>query len=77
MFVLFSRIEKVAPQSPAGSAGLKNQDYLVKINGKEVFDMNHNDLVRMVRDWKEECLELEIERYCKSFSSVTINMIII
>lgn len=56
------RIEKVAPQSPAGNAGLKNQDYLVKINGREVFDMNHNDLVKMVRDWKEETLELEIER---------------
>ncbi len=39
------RIEKVAPASPAGHAGLKNLDYLVKVNGKEVFDMNHNELV--------------------------------
>jgi hypothetical protein len=37
-------------------------DYLVKVNGQEVFDMNHNDLVKLIRDCKADTLELEIER---------------
>lgn len=56
------RVEKIAPGSPAAYAGLKNQDYLVKINGQEVFDMNHNDLVKLVREFKGDALELEVER---------------
>jgi C-terminal processing protease CtpA/Prc len=56
------RVEKIAPNSPAGNAGLKNMDYLVKVNGQEVFDMNHNDLVKLIRDCKADTLELEIER---------------
>ena len=37
-------------------------DYLVKVNGKEVFDMNHNELVKMIRDFNGDAIELEIER---------------
>ena len=56
------RIEKVSLASPAGDAGLKNLDYLIKVNGKEVFDMNHNELVKMIKNAGGESLELEIER---------------
>merc|ERR1719328_992327 len=41
------RIEKVALASPAGAAGLKNLDYLVKVNGQEVFEKRHSDVVQM------------------------------
>jgi len=55
------RVEKVALASPAGTAGLKNLDYLIKVNGKEVFDMGHNQLVQMIKSASDE-LQLEIER---------------
>lgn len=55
------RIEKVSLSSPAGQAGLKNLDYLVKVNGTEVFEMGHNQLVQMIKNVGQE-LELEIER---------------
>lgn len=56
------RVEKVALASPAGDCGLKNLDYLIKVNGKEVFDLNHNELVKLIRDAGGETLELEVER---------------
>ena len=52
----------MAPGSPAGNAGLKNLDYLVKVNGQEVFDMNHNELVKMIRECKGDTIELDVER---------------
>jgi len=55
------RIEKVSLASPAGTAGLKNLDYLVKVNGKEVFDMGHSQLVQMIKNIGTD-LEIEIER---------------
>ena len=59
---LFARIEKVAPGTPAGCAGLKNLDYLIKVNGQEVFDMNHNELVKLIRECKGDTIELDVER---------------
>ena len=56
------RLEKVALASPAGLAGLKNLDYLIKVNGNEVFEMNHNDVVKLIKESSGDCLELEIER---------------
>jgi len=56
------RIEKVALASPAGQAGLSNLDYLIKVNGREVFEMNHNDVVKMIKESSGDTLELEIER---------------
>ena len=55
------RIEKVSLASPAGTAGLKNLDYLVKVNGTEVFDMGHSQLVQMIKNVGTD-LEVEIER---------------
>lgn len=56
------RLEKVALASPAGTAGLRNLDYLIKVNGKEVFEMNHNDLVKTIKETSDDTLELEVER---------------
>ena len=66
---LTSRIEKVALASPGGEAGLKNLDYLIKVNGKEVFDLGHNDLVQLIKGAGQE-LELEVERYYQFMYSV-------
>ena len=56
------RVEKVKLASPAGEAGLKNLDYLIKVNEQEVFNMNHNDLVKLIKNSSGESLELQVER---------------
>jgi hypothetical protein len=56
------RIEKVALASPAGAAGLKNMDYLVKVSGQEVFEKRHGDVVNMIKNAPGDTLELEVER---------------
>merc|ERR1712172_10337 len=43
------KIGKVKPYSPAENAGLKSHDYLHMINGKEVFEMTHNQCVEMIK----------------------------
>lgn len=55
------RIEKVQLISPAGAAGLKNLDYLVTVNGREIFSMGHNELVKLIKD-AGDTIELEVER---------------
>lgn len=57
------RIEKVKLASPSGEAGLKNLDYLIKVNGKEVFEMGHNELVEFIKSAGGSTLELEVERW--------------
>jgi len=56
------RIEKVALASPAGAAGLKNLDYLIKVNGQEVFEKRHCDVVQMIKNASGDTLEIEVER---------------
>jgi len=56
------RIEKVALASPAGAAGLKNLDYLIKVNGQEVFEKKHSDVVQIIKNANGDTLELEVER---------------
>jgi len=56
------RVEKVALASPAGAAGLKNMDYLVKVSGQEVFEKRHGDVVNMIKNSPGDTLELEVER---------------
>ena len=61
-YALVFRVEKVALISPAGSAGLKNLDYLVKVNGREVFEMKHAEVVKLIKECTGDALEMEIER---------------
>jgi len=43
------KIGSVKPYSNAEAAGLKVMDYVWEINGKEVFEMSHNDCVNEVK----------------------------
>ena len=47
--------------SAAETAGLKTCDYIWQINGKEVFEMSHNDCVKEVKD-ATTMLSLNVER---------------
>lgn len=58
---LTARVEKVNPFGPAGRAGLSNLDYLVKIGETEVFDLNHNDIVGLIKK-SGDSLQIEVER---------------
>ena len=64
--LLTFRIERVALASPAGAAGLKNLDYLIKVNDTKVFDekcmLSHKELVQLIKNAPKDTLELEIER---------------
>jgi len=55
-------VEKVALASPAGASGLKNLDYLIKVNGTEVFEMKHSDVVQIIKNSPNDQLDLEVER---------------
>ena len=60
------RVQRVELISPAGEAGLKSLDYLIKVNDIKVFDekcnLSHNELVQMVKHFPGDSLELVIER---------------
>jgi len=60
------RVERVSLASPAGEAGLKNLDYLIRVNDTKVFDdkctLSHQELVRQIKNFPGNTLELEIER---------------
>lgn len=64
--LLTFRVERVALASPAGAAGLKNLDYLIKVNDTKVFDekcmLSHKELVQLIKNLPTDTLELEIER---------------
>ncbi len=49
------------PYSPAEKGGLKSWDYIWQINGKEVFEMSHNDCVNEVKN-ASTMLTLNVER---------------
>lgn len=44
------KVGKVKPYSPAEKAGLRPFDYIWTINGKEVFEMNHNQCVDAIKN---------------------------
>ena len=60
------RVQRVELISPAGEAGLKSLDYLIKVNDIKIFDekcnLSHNELVHMVKHFPGDSLELVIER---------------
>lgn len=55
------KVGRVKAYSPAEKAGLKTCDYIWQINGKEVFEMSHNDCVKEVKN-ASTMLSLNIER---------------
>ena len=64
--LLTFRVERVALASPAGESGLKNLDYIIRVNDTKVFDekcmLSHNELVKLIKNSPGDSMELEIER---------------
>ena len=56
------KVGRVKAYSAAEKAGLKTCDYIWQINGKEVFEMSHNDCVKEVKN-ASTMLSLNVERY--------------
>ena len=57
-----SALTQVPLNSVAGEAGCRSNDYLVKINGVDVFQMSHDKAKQLIRDGGDK-LSLVIERY--------------
>jgi len=55
------QIVKVPLDSLAGRAGCQSNDYLVKINGQSVFELDHNDAINLIKQAGNN-LTLVIER---------------
>jgi len=55
------KLGRIKPYSPAESAGCKEWDYVWSINGQEVFEMSHNQIVSMIKG-AGTSLEMVVER---------------
>jgi len=55
------KIEKVLTGFPADYGGVLEEDFLVSINGKDIFDMNHAQVVGLIRN-SGATLRLAVER---------------
>jgi len=44
------KLGRIKPYSPAEKANLKEWDYVWSINGKEVFEMSHNQIVSLIKN---------------------------
>ena len=55
------KVGKIKPYSPAEKAGLRPFDYIWTINGKEVFEMTHNQCVEEIKN-SGKTLSLASER---------------
>ena len=58
------KVGNVKPYSNAEKAGLQTMDYIWQINGKEVFELGHNDCVNEIKS-AGTSLQLATERYAK------------
>ena len=56
------KVGKVKPYSPAENAGLKALDYIYTINGTEIFEMTHAQVVELIKK-SGNSLTLSTERY--------------
>ena len=55
------QIEKVLTGYPASYGGMKVHDFLVSVNGQEVFEMNHGQLVKLIKS-SGNTMQLAVER---------------
>jgi len=55
------KLGRIKPYSPAEAAGAKEWDYVWSINGNEVFEMSHNQIVSMIKG-AGNSLEMVVER---------------
>ena len=49
----------------AGSGGVRTNDYLVQVNGQNVFNLCHDQVKRLVKE-SGECMTLVVERYTEN-----------
>ena len=56
---------QVAHNSLAFEGGLRSKDYLIKINGQNVFNLTHNECTELVKR-SGESLRIEAERFVRS-----------
>lgn len=55
------KVEKVLTGYPAYYGGLKVHDFLVSVNGQEVFELNHDKVVNLIKN-SGNSMQLAIER---------------
>jgi len=55
------QIEKVLTGHPATYGGLEEEDFLVSVQGQEVFDMHHSQVVSLIKN-AGDCLNMQVER---------------
>lgn len=55
------KVEKVLTGYPAYYAGMKVHDFLISVNGQDVFEMNHSQIVSMINN-AGGTLNLDVER---------------
>lgn len=55
------KVEKVLTGYPASYGGLKVHDFLISVNGQEVFEMNHGQLVKLIKT-SGNTMQLAVER---------------
>ncbi len=59
------QVEKVLFGYPAHYGGLKVHDFLISVNGQEVFEMNHDQVVKLINN-SGSTLNLSVERLQKN-----------
>ena len=55
------QVEKIVVGSPAEAAGLKVRDFLISVNGKDVLECKHAQVVSLIRQ-AGNTLNISIER---------------
>jgi len=55
------QIEKVLTGHPAAYGGLEELDFLVNVQGQAIFDMNHAQVVQLIKN-SGDCLNMQVER---------------
>jgi len=55
------QIEKVLTGHPATYGGLEEEDFLISVQGQEVFDMHHSQVVSLIKN-AGDCLNMQVER---------------
>ena len=60
-YVCSIQIEKVLTGHPATYGGLEEEDFLVSIQGQEVFDLKHAQVVNLIKNAGDH-LDMRVER---------------
>lgn len=55
------QVEKVLTGYPADYGGLQERDFLISVQGQEIFELNHAQVVKLIKN-SGDCLNLQIER---------------